>query len=89
MISQYIGPIGSGKSYHALEDIYAHLKKGKFVIANFPLRFTAGMIRRGYADRFLFLPDTYLEDSSGVAIFLHLAEKYNFDEFDNLCLVVL
>ncbi|MCL6664548.1 zonular occludens toxin domain-containing protein, partial [Paenibacillus amylolyticus] len=42
-----------------------------------------------YADRFLFLPDTYLEDSSGVAIFLHLAEKYNFDEFDNLCLVVL
>lgn len=89
MISQYIGPIGSGKSYHALEDIYAHLKKGLYVIANFPLRFTDRMIRLGYADRFLFLPDNFLEDESGISVFLHLSDKYKFNEFSNLCLVVL
>ncbi|MBD7971367.1 zonular occludens toxin domain-containing protein [Paenibacillus gallinarum] len=89
MISQYIGPIGSGKSYHALEDIFAHLKKGLYVIANFPLNFTERMIRMGYADRFLFLPDNFLEDESGVGVFLHLSEKYKFNEFTNLCLVVL
>ncbi|WP_459595083.1 zonular occludens toxin domain-containing protein, partial [Campylobacter jejuni] len=89
LISQYIGPIGSGKSYHALEKIYEHLQKGLYVIANFPLKFTPAMIRKGYADKFLYLPDSFLEDASGVSVFLHLSEKYGFNEFSNLCLVVL
>lgn len=89
MISQYIGPIGSGKSYHALESIYDHLKKGGFVIANFPLKFTDSMTRKGYADHFLFLPDIFLEDESGVSVFMHLSKVHGFNEFTNLCLVVL
>lgn len=89
MISQFIGPIGSGKSYSALEKIYAHLRKGLYVVANFPLNFSPGMIKRGYADKFLYLPDTFLEDASGVSVFLHLSETYGFNEFTNLCLVVL
>lgn len=89
MIKQYIGPIGSGKSYHALEDIISHLKKGGYVIANFPLKFTSWMVRKGYAERFLYLPDTFLEDERGVSVFMHFSEKMGFNEFTNLCLVVL
>lgn len=89
MIEQFIGTIGSGKTYHALERIIEHLKKGKYVIANFPLTFPPGMIRKGYADRFLYLPTEHLEDESGIAIFMKMSQEYDFDEFKNLCLVVL
>lgn len=89
MIEQFIGTIGSGKSYHALERIVEHLKKGLYVIANFPLSFPPYMVRKGWADKFLFLPPDHLEDESGIAIFLKLSEEYGFDEFKNLCLVVL
>lgn len=89
MIEQYTGTIGSGKTYHALERIVEHLKQGKYVIANFPMTFPPGMVRKGYADRFLYLPAEHLEDESGIAVFVDLAEKYGFDEFKNLCLVVL
>jgi len=89
LISQYVGPIGSGKSYSALEDLYAHLQKGLYVIANFPLNFTKGMIKKGYADRFMYIPYDFLEEERGVSIFLHLSEKYGFNEFTNLCLVVI
>jgi len=89
MITQYVGPIGSGKSYGALEKLYAHLQKGLYVIANFPLNFTEGMIRRGYADRFMYVPYDFLEEERGVSLFLYLSEKYKFNEFTNLCLVVI
>ena len=65
-IEQYTGTIGSGKSYHALEDIIDWLSKGKHVIANFPINFSEGMIRRGYADRFMYVPDEYLMGAQGV-----------------------
>jgi len=89
MIEQFVGTIGSGKTYHALERIAEHLKKGKYVIANFPMSFPPAMVRKGYADRFLYLPTEHLEDESGIAIFIKLAEEYGFDEFTNLCLCVL
>lgn len=78
MIKSYLGTIGSGKSYHSLEDIISTLSKGKFVIANFPLNFSEGMIRRGYADRFMYVPDDFLMGVEGVAFLFQLAEKEKF-----------
>lgn len=89
MIEQYIGTIGSGKSYHALERIVEHLKAGGYVIANFPLKFTSGQIKRGWADRFLYVDGDLLEDVNGVSLFLDLSDRYGFNEFTNLCLVVI
>lgn len=89
MISLYTGTIGSGKSYHALEDVLAALGKGKSVIANFPLKFTPGMIRRGYADRFMFLPDELLLGEKGVSILLKLSETCGFQGKEGECLVVI
>lgn len=37
MITVYSGPTGSGKSYHAVETIITHLRRGKNVIADFPI----------------------------------------------------
>lgn len=89
MIFQYTGTIGSGKTYHALEKIYEHLRKGLYVISNFPLKFTQGMVKRGLADKFLYLPTEFMEDERGIAVLMHLSEKYGFDEFKNLCLIVI
>lgn len=75
MIEQFTGTIGSGKSYHALERILETLKSGKYVVANFPLAFTEGMIRRGYADRFMYVPDEFLMGESGVAFLYKLSTE--------------
>lgn len=37
MIQVYSGPTGSGKSYHAVDTIIKHLRKGLNVIADFPI----------------------------------------------------
>lgn len=91
MIQQFIGTIGSGKSYHALEVILETLKKGKFVVANFPLKFTSGMINRGYADRFMYVPDEFLLGEKGVSFLFQLAKKMDFYEKygEGACLVVI
>lgn len=75
MIEQYIGTIGSGKSYHALERIVAALGKGKYVVANFPLNFPDGMIKKGYADRFMYVPDEFLMGSNGVSFLYQLSTE--------------
>lgn len=75
MIEQYTGTIGSGKSYHALERITEALKKGKHVVANFPLNFTEGMINRGYAERFMYVPDEFLIGEKGVAFLYKLSTE--------------
>lgn len=88
MIQLYTGTIGSGKSYHALEDIIDALKKGKYVIANFPIRFSDGMKKKGYADRFMYVPDEFLMGSNGVVLLYHFAMKY-FHGNEGACLVVI
>lgn len=80
MIKTYLGTIGSGKSYHSLEDIVSFLNKGKFVIANFPLNFSPGMVKRGYADRFMYVPDDFLMGVDGVSFLYQLQQKENFYE---------
>nr|ABI98667.1 bacteriophage gene product I-like protein [Paenibacillus popilliae] len=91
MISMYSGTIGSGKSYHALEDIIAWLDKGKYVIANFALTFSEGQIRRGYAERFMYMDDRYLMGVSGIRQLLDISRANGWDEAEEegLCLVVI
>lgn len=91
MIRTFIGTIGSGKSYHALEVIIEKLSKGKFVISNFPLNFSDGMIRRGYADRFMYVPDEFLMGEEGVAFLYQLQKQKKFYDVcgEGSCLVVI
>lgn len=89
MIWQYTGTIGSGKSYHALEKILEYLEKGKHVIANFPLSFPVGMVKKGYADRFMYLPDEYLEDARAIALLVRQSRDMGFGESESNCLVVI
>lgn len=81
-IEQYTGTIGSGKSYHALERIIDALRKGKHVIANFPLNFPEGMIKRGYAERFMYIPDDHLMGAEGVIRLYQLSMKKVYKEDD-------
>ncbi|MEK5217810.1 zonular occludens toxin domain-containing protein [Psychrobacillus sp. FSL H8-0487] len=91
MIETYLGTIGSGKSYHALEKIIETLGKGKYVVANFPLNFTQAMIRKGYADKFMYVPDDFLMDIDGVAFLFQLQKKEDFYKLygEGGCLVVI
>lgn len=88
MIQLYTGTIGSGKSYHALEDVIGFLKNGKHVIANFPINFSDGMKKKGYADRFMYIPDEFLMGSNGVVLLYHVAMKH-FHGNEGACLVVI
>jgi zona occludens toxin len=91
MIQTYIGTIGSGKSYHALETIVEALEKGKFVVSNFPLNFTEGMTRKGYVDRFMYVPDDFLMGFDGVSFLYQLQKKMAFYDTggEGACLVVI
>lgn len=87
----YSGTIGSGKSYHALEDILEKLNKGYHVIANFPLEFTAGQIKKGLADRYMYVPDQFLMGKSGISLLLKISKEMGWldDEKEGLCTVVI
>lgn len=76
----YTGTPGSGKSYHALEAILDALEKGIYVISNFPLNFLSHMIKKGYADRFMYIPDEYLMGEDGMAILWNIAFEEIYDE---------
>lgn len=91
MIWMYSGTIGSGKSYHALEDIIERLEKGFYVIANFPLIFSSGQIRRGLAARFMYMSDEFLMGVGGIAALLRISRDMGWDEDERegLCLVVI
>lgn len=86
MIEQFIGTIGSGKSYHALERIVATLKKQKHVIANFPLNFENGL--SAYSDLYMYVPDEFLMGEQGVAFLYQLSKKYFYGQ-EGSCLVVI
>lgn len=91
MIQTYLGTIGSGKSYHALESIMEALKKGKYVVSNFPLKFTEGMIKKGYAKLYMYVPDEFLMGVEGVSFLYQLQERMKFYENggEGACLVVI
>lgn len=91
MIQTYIGTIGSGKSYHALETIIEALNKGKYVVSNFPLNFSEGMKKRGYVDRFMYVPDEFLMGVEGVSFLYQLQKRMDFYAIagEGTCLVVI
>lgn len=57
VIALHSGTPSSGKSYDCIRDIIIYLRGGKWVIANFPVKFTAREISKGYADRFFYWPN--------------------------------
>src|SRR5690606_41054220 len=57
MITLYSGTPGSGKSYHAIQLIWRCLSWNRYVIANFPIKFTKRVIKKGYDKRFFFWPN--------------------------------
>lgn len=87
-ISIYDGTVGSGKSYHALEDIIDFLRKGGYVIANFPLKFSDNHIRNGMADRFLYIPDEQFKNL-GMSLLFDISNQYDFYGHENSCMVVI
>lgn len=54
MITLYSGTPGSGKSYRAMALILRMLHYKKFVISNFPVKFTEKEIKKGYDKRFCY-----------------------------------
>lgn len=54
MIKMFEGTPGSGKSYNAIREALLALWGGKFVIANFSIKFSKREKKKGYADRFFF-----------------------------------
>lgn len=91
MISMYSGTIGSGKTYHAIEVIIEALDKGKHVIANFPLKFSPANVKRGWAERFMYVDDRYFMGVKGIRLLIDLARRMGWDqdEREGLCLVVI
>lgn len=67
------------------------MEKGKYVVSNFPLHFTEGMTRKGYVDRFMYIPEEMLLGPEGVAFLYQLQKKMKFYENggEGACLVVL
>lgn len=57
MITLYSGTPGSGKSFHLITVILRMLNKGRFVISNFPIKFTEKEKKRGYEERFFYVPN--------------------------------
>lgn len=57
MITFFSGTPSSGKSYEAVQRVLIALRFGKHVIANFPFKFTEKEIKRGYQDRFHYVPN--------------------------------
>ncbi|WP_248549763.1 zonular occludens toxin domain-containing protein [Paenibacillus odorifer] len=80
VITMFSGTIGSGKSYHALEEIIEALDKGKYVIANFPLNFAPNHVAKGWADRYMYVDDRYFQGVKGIRMLLELSRRMGWDE---------
>lgn len=91
MITMFSGTIGSGKSYHALERVIDYLSKGKHVMANFPLNFTEGQIRQGWANRFMYVDDSYFMSVHGIRLLMDVSRREGWldSEDEDLCLLVI
>lgn len=57
MITLYSGTPGSGKSWHAVERVITLLSRGRYVIANFPIKFTEKQIKKGMDKLFYYYPN--------------------------------
>lgn len=87
MIELFTGTPGSGKSYNAVRRVFMALWSGKFVIANFALKFTDKQIKKEYDKRFFYWTNEKITIENLVLFCLDngLIEK----EKENQCLVVI
>lgn len=86
-ISLYSGTPGSGKSYNAICQILWALRLNKMVIANFPIKFTDKELKRGYDQRFFYIPNEKITVESLVVFAIEhgMIEKKK----ESQCLVVI
>lgn len=85
MIYLYTGTPGSGKSYHQIEEIFNYLAKGKFVISNFPLKFTKRHEKKQIPSRHLFLKN----DEITVEKLVQLSQEKKFYTSESNCLICI
>lgn len=87
MIKMYTGTPGSGKSLHITRDILFNLRSGKLVISNYPILFKAKEIKKGYQDRFFYVP----EDRITVSNLMHFASVQGMLDAkkEGQCLIVI
>lgn len=86
-IHMYTGIPGSGKSLSATQKILEYLKSGKEVVSNYPITFNKKEIKKGYKDRFTYLPD---EEITVKYLFNRAIERgYTKDRKEIHCLVVI
>ncbi len=87
MISLYSGTPGSGKSLNCIKQILIALKRGKLVIANFPIKFTKKEVKKGYDKRFFYMTNEQITIESLILFALenNMIEKSK----ESQCLVVI
>lgn len=87
MVTLYSGTPGSGKSLHLIELILRVLGWGRYVICNFPIKFTEKEIKKGYDKRFFY----YTNEQITVNSLLEFAIEHDFFEIkkESQCLVVI
>lgn len=59
-VDLYSGTPGSGKSLNVTRKILLNLWAGRDVISNYPIKFTKREIRKGYADRFFYADEDFI-----------------------------
>lgn len=86
-VSLYSGTPGSYKSYHATAEILSWLKRGRNVIANFPIRTDTYFSKRiqSKLGKFIFLPNTKLT----VNYLLNFAKEYHVRDYKPQTLIVI
>lgn len=86
MIRLFTGTPSSGKSFDAVKYILFNLRMGKWVIGNFALKFTEKEIKRGYNDRYFYVPSKNFT----IEMLILFALDHGFIEAkkENQCLVV-
>lgn len=89
MIYLFSGTPGSGKSLHAVYDIYKRLSMGKYVVANFPIDFNtpAGRKIARHKDKFIYLPNEDVSIRTMLKISLVVSKIKGFSEKNILWVV--
>lgn len=87
MIVLYTGTPGSGKSLHLITIIFRALRRGRYVISNFPVRFNEKEIKKGYDKRFFY----YTNEQITVESMINFAIDYGMIEKcqENQCMVII
>lgn len=83
----YSGIPGSGKSLHSTARVLTSLARGRDVVSNYPIKFTAKEIKKGFEDRFYYVPNERLTVNN-LMNFAH-ARGYLANKKENQCLVLI